>query len=129
MNMIERFEVAHRHFKVLSALAVRFDSKFVWITYAQSTDQFSIAVAVVQGEDESEHAFIERLNLAQRLVFGAESPYFIRGTARALYGRRNQFTVNWEEPRCEHCKSKPLAYEGAKFCGAGCTARHEGKMP
>lgn len=26
---------------------------------------------------------------------------------------------------CKHCSTKPVAYYGAIFCGAACTARHE----
>ena len=28
-------------------------------------------------------------------------------------------------PVCAFCKKKPLAYKGAKYCGAGCSARAE----
>lgn len=30
-------------------------------------------------------------------------------------------------PVCGFCKAAPLAYEGAKYCGAGCSARAEAK--
>lgn len=30
---------------------------------------------------------------------------------------------------CEQCGARAVAYEGARFCGAACTARHEAHEP
>lgn len=30
---------------------------------------------------------------------------------------------------CEHCGEREVCYDGARFCGAACTARHEAGEP
>lgn len=34
-----------------------------------------------------------------------------------------------ERKLCKQCRKHPVCYEGADFCGAGCTARHEAHEP
>lgn len=33
------------------------------------------------------------------------------------------------QQRCEYCRVRRLAYDGARFCGAACSAAFEMKIP
>ena len=50
----------------------------------------------------------------------------VNGGHRSLSDRSiKTFTALLEIPKCKRCKKNPLAYPGAVYCGAGCSARAE----
>lgn len=52
-----------------------------------------------------------------------------RGDCKDLKPEEIEMLTNLFELKCEYCHSQPKAYKGARFCGAGCTAAYEMKIP
>lgn len=57
---------------------------------------------------------------------GADCP--IRGCVRAAPRPKETPNAAVSRPLCGFCKKNPVAYEGAIFCGAACTARYEAQF-
>ncbi len=53
----------------------------------------------------------------------------VNGGHRSLSDRAiKTFSALLALPKCEQCKTEPLAYPEARFCGAACSAAHEMKL-